>query len=211
MSTPRKVRNPLQTFFAKAAGLIGWRELAVDAAAPALRRPLHYPAAVAAPQLGAGPGIALSQPPESGAGGKPSSASRMVVQRLTPARPDTSIDTAVLDQLNALGMRGGTEPFAVRMARLFLKTSPNLVANMRAGFDARDAAAVRLATHTLKSSSKSLGAFKLATFAASLEAQARNQSWEGTDGLKASIESEFPLVCAELEKFVSASSGKPAA
>jgi len=209
MSTLRKLRTPFQSLAAKAVSLFGWRDSASNSPAPALRRPLHYPAALATPQSGPRLGIALSQPAEPGGGGKPPP--RMVVQRLTPARPDTSVDEAVLDQLNALGMRGGNEPFAVRMARLFLKTAPNLVANMAAGFEARDAAAVRLATHTLKSSAKSLGAFKLATFAASLEAQARNQSWEGCDQLRTSIEREFPLVCAELERFVNQHPEKPGA
>ena len=115
---------------------------------------------------------------------------------------DSAIDRSVLDRLNALVARGNEEPFAVRAARLYLKTSASLVANMEAGLVAQDAKAVCFAVHTLKSSSNSLGARILGRMAANLEMATHRGTLDGAAFQVEEISREYRRARNELNEFI---------
>jgi HPt (histidine-containing phosphotransfer) domain-containing protein len=72
---------------------------------------------------------------------------------------DDPIDAATLDEL--LATLGGDGAFLAELIATYLADSPPLVDAMRAAAAAGDAAALRRAAHTLKSTSASLGALRL--------------------------------------------------
>ncbi len=84
--------------------------------------------------------------------------------------PDDPIDAATLDEL--LDTLGGDEAFLAELVGSYLADSPPLVAAMRDAVAARDAAALRRAAHTLKSTSASVGALRLAGVCREVEAAA---------------------------------------
>jgi len=113
-----------------------------------------------------------------------------------------AVDLAKLIQLNLLNTPGNSEPFAARAAKVFLKTAPGLVDKMRLGYYAQDAVGIRIASHTLKTSSHFLGAIELSQLANRLEISCRENSLSGADELIIIIEREYPRVAQELEQFV---------
>jgi HPt (histidine-containing phosphotransfer) domain-containing protein len=119
-----------------------------------------------------------------------------------------AVDKSTLLQLNAMNARGG-EPFGVRAARIFLRTSHSLMARMRLGHALQDATAIHFATHTLKSGCAMLGAFELSRLASSLEALARAHSLDAAEALIVAMNEEYPRVCHELEVFVREAEGTP--
>ena len=124
-------------------------------------------------------------------------------------RSGGSIDRSVLEQLNALSARGSDEPFAVKAAKLYLNSTAYLVAGMQDALAIRDANAIRLAAHTLKSSSHTLGARNLARLAEDLESLAHGDSLSGADGLVTAVVEEYGRACAELARFIEEATGPP--
>jgi HPt (histidine-containing phosphotransfer) domain-containing protein len=84
--------------------------------------------------------------------------------------PDETLDRAALDEL--LETVGGDREFLVELIETYLADSPGLLADLSAGLAAGDAAAVRRAAHTLKSTSATFGATRLATTCREIEAAA---------------------------------------
>lgn len=117
-------------------------------------------------------------------------------------RCEASIDWAVLEQLNALSPRGSTELFAVKAAKLYLTSTSHLVTAMQAAFAVLDAEAVRLAVHTLKSSSRTMGAQQLAHLAEALEMRAGSGSLTGAGQMVTDVAEEYRCACAALEQFI---------
>ena len=115
---------------------------------------------------------------------------------------ESAIDRSVLTRLNALVSRDSDEPFAVRAARIYLKSSAKLVANMKAGLTAQDAKAVCFAVHTLKSSSNSLGARTLGQRAADLEILTHRGTLDGAAEQVDEITREYHSACDELNQFI---------
>lgn len=118
--------------------------------------------------------------------------------------PGPAIDLATFQLLNRLGSRGGNEPFAVRVARLFLKSSPVLLAGIHRGYAAQNCAAVYIAAHNLMASSRTLGALELARLASDLESMAHAKLLVCAETLVMAIEQEFRRVCEALEKLIPA-------
>ncbi|MEW5958368.1 MAG: response regulator, partial [Chloroflexota bacterium] len=81
--------------------------------------------------------------------------------------PDAILDTAILDQL--LEMTGGDPQFLAEMIDSYLETTPPLLEKLKQSLAAGDAAAFRMAAHTLKSGSTDFGALTLAGLCARLE------------------------------------------
>ena len=84
--------------------------------------------------------------------------------------PDEILDQATLAGL--LETVGGDREFLVELIGTYLGDSPTLIAGLRAGLASGDAAAVRRAAHTLKSTSASFGATRLVTICREIEAAA---------------------------------------
>ena len=77
------------------------------------------------------------------------------------------------------------------MVELYLRGTPPLIEQMRQAIDANDEGALRVAAHTLKSSSANVGAMKLHGLCKELESQARQGQVADPAGQVAAIEQEF--------------------
>lgn len=86
---------------------------------------------------------------------------------------------------------------AVRdILRSYIEEAPALLRALRQGLEARDAAAVAGAAHTLKSMSASVGALGLADLALALETPARSGDLGGAPALAARLDAAWPGVAA---------------
>ena len=84
--------------------------------------------------------------------------------------PDSAIDLAILAEL--LATVGGDESFLAELLTSYLSDSPPLLDEMERSAAAGDAATLRRAAHTLKSTSASLGAMRLSGICRDIEAAA---------------------------------------
>jgi HPt (histidine-containing phosphotransfer) domain-containing protein len=110
--------------------------------------------------------------------------------------PDETLDRAALAEL--LETVGGDREFLEELIDTYLGDSPSLLADLRAGMSAGDAAAVRRAAHTLKSTSATFGATRLATTCREIEAAAAADELVDLGPLAEAAETEYAGVAAEL-------------
>ncbi|MCJ7710997.1 MAG: Hpt domain-containing protein [Chloroflexi bacterium] len=116
--------------------------------------------------------------------------------------PEETLDRVALAEL--LETVGGDQEFLVELIETYLGDSPILLVDLRDGLTAGDAAAVRRAAHTLKSTSASFGATRLATTCREIEAAA---GAEGLGALGPRVEeaaAEFEAVAAALRAIADA-------
>jgi len=110
-----------------------------------------------------------------------------------PAAPTASIDWSKLNELRAL--QGDDEAdFAQAMVDLYLDSVPPLIDSIRQSLADNDAPTLQHSAHTLKGSSASLGAQRMATISADLEKLGREHNLEGGPTLLAEVEQEFDRV-----------------
>jgi len=83
------------------------------------------------------------------------------------------LDEKALDAIRQLGGPGKPDILA-KLVDMYLDKSPSLIDDIKGGIAANDAAQVKMAAHTLKSSSAYLGATQLAELCNNLEAKAAN-------------------------------------
>ena len=108
--------------------------------------------------------------PEEPSGGNRDRAARSVwTPRTTRPAP---LDPEALDHLRALQQGSAGDIFG-KVVQSYLNTAPQLLQSIREAVARNDAAALRKAAHTLKSSSASLGALALAALCKGLEALGR--------------------------------------
>jgi HPt (histidine-containing phosphotransfer) domain-containing protein len=91
-----------------------------------------------------------------------------------PSEP-AALDHGALEAIRALQSDSAPD-LLVRVIRLYLESTPELIERIRAALAANDHEAVRTAAHTLKSSSANLGATALAELCRRLELAARAAS-----------------------------------
>lgn len=109
------------------------------------------------------------------------------------------IDQDVLDKIRTLE-RNGAPNLVSRLVGLYLKGTPPLIEQMRKACAEGDAAALRMAAHTLKSSSANVGAMKLHDLCKDLEDRARDQQIEGASERIGQVEQEFSAARTVLER-----------
>ena len=117
------------------------------------------------------------------------------------AQPDESgpIDTSVLDNFRELGAKGATG-FLADLIGQFLREAPDRIERLRTAVTQVDADALRMAAHSLKGSSGTLGANNLASICGSLETQAKTGSIDQKAGeMLSRIVDEFARVREALE------------
>jgi PAS domain S-box-containing protein len=107
----------------------------------------------------------------------------------TPA----TLDWAVLDELRMLQEEGEPD-FVQETVSLYLADTPALIESMRQAVSRGDAAALRLAAHTLKGDSNSLGAKKMGVISLDLEKMGRSGTMEEAGSLLVELEQEFERV-----------------
>ncbi|RIK38907.1 MAG: hybrid sensor histidine kinase/response regulator [Chloroflexi bacterium] len=102
------------------------------------------------------------------------------------------VSHAALERLQE--MMGGNPAHLRELIDGFLDDAPQLVAALRRGLETGDAAAIRLAAHSLKSNAADFGAERLRTLAQTLEQQAKAGTLAGADELVAAVEQEYQRV-----------------
>jgi HPt (histidine-containing phosphotransfer) domain-containing protein len=110
---------------------------------------------------------------------------------------DNSIDPKTLDALRFLDADGTN--YLGELIELYLRQSPELLAAIRSAVTRDDPPALQKSAHTLKGSSASLGATKLAAYLKELEMIGRAGSTDGTDDWIARAEAEAVRVRHALE------------
>ena len=110
-----------------------------------------------------------------------------------------TLDRAALDAIRALD-EGGAAGLLQQVVQLYLESAPPLIAELRRAGAAGDAAAVRNAAHSLKSSSANLGAVRLAELCKAIEHAARAGVLRGDLPGVEDIEREFEALRPALER-----------
>ena len=104
--------------------------------------------------------------------------------------PSSVIQDSALEAIRNLDPSGGDE-FLTRIINLFLTNAYRLMETLEQAFKDGDFDAIRIASHTLKSSSHQVGAFKLAELCREVEQDARNNHYDPTGHAFACIEAEY--------------------
>jgi two-component system, sensor histidine kinase and response regulator len=117
----------------------------------------------------------------------------------TPAEP-VAFDRHVLLENVTINGRF-RKAMAEKLIALFLKETPKLIAAITEGLAKGDNAAVRRATHQLKSSSASLGGLALSALARKIEFDANEDRLDDAPGRGREIEAQFAALTASLEAF----------
>jgi CheY-like chemotaxis protein len=110
----------------------------------------------------------------------------------------TTIDWTVLDGLRALQEEGESD-FVEETISLYLADAPSLIESLRQAVRQGDAAALRLAAHTLKGNSNSLGAKRMGAVSLELEKMGRSGTIEEAESLLVELENEFERVRRALQ------------
>jgi HPt (histidine-containing phosphotransfer) domain-containing protein len=110
------------------------------------------------------------------------------------ADDESAIDSSIFDELRGGDAAGAPNAFVTTIIDLYLTESTSLIAGLNEAVAHRDAPALRLATHTLKGSSGTVGATRMAGICEELERLARNATFEGTAALVAALDDEFTRV-----------------
>jgi len=118
----------------------------------------------------------------------------------TPAPPlqyTSPLDPKSLDVLRALQQTGGSDVLG-KVLRTYLRSAPPLLIALREAVTGGDAAAVRQAAHSLKSSSAQVGALVFSAHCKELEALGRANTLTNAPTVLAYLEEEYPVVEAAL-------------
>lgn len=113
-----------------------------------------------------------------------------------------SIDEKALKAIETL-QRPGKPDLLVRIVGLFKTETPKTLASMVEGIDSMDMEAVRVAAHTLKSSSAYVGALDLSERCKELERAAHDQNFPACIALGDGVEDIFTDSCIALDERMS--------
>lgn len=112
------------------------------------------------------------------------------------------LDEAALENIRAL-QRSGRPDVLQTVIGHYLASAPKLLVGLRQAVESGDAKALRMAAHSLKSSSRNLGALALATLCQELEHMGRASAIEGATALLADLESGYGHVERALKSYQS--------
>ena len=117
--------------------------------------------------------------------------------RSDPNAGPAAVDRKVLDQYRDIDPSGG-QGLALRIVRIYIDSSSEIWRGIEQAIAGGDAEALRLAAHSMKSSTASVGAVALATLFRELEALAKAARMDEAGVLFASMQSEYARVLAAL-------------
>ena len=110
------------------------------------------------------------------------------------------IDESALDAIRSL-QRPGKPDILARIVNMYVEKSPGLLSDIKEGIAANDSAKVKMAAHTLKSSSAYVGASALADVCGRVESKAANDELDGTQDDVALINSGFESVVNQIKQY----------
>ncbi|HVC92344.1 MAG TPA: Hpt domain-containing protein [Pirellulales bacterium] len=114
--------------------------------------------------------------------------------------PPDHLHPRIVDLDTALQRMGGNEELLGTLVQFYFEDSPGLLARVREGVARRDAAAVRLASHTLIGLSSNFGAELAAAAARRLEEFAIAADWSQIATAAATLEHEISRVTEALKR-----------
>jgi HPt (histidine-containing phosphotransfer) domain-containing protein len=117
---------------------------------------------------------------------------------MQPSPDPASLDQAALKAIRELDP-DGKAGLLQQVIEMYLQASPPLISQIESGLASGNADSVRIAAHTLKSSSANLGAQGLAQTCGALESAARSGSLAGHAATAARLRPEFESVRRALE------------
>ncbi len=107
------------------------------------------------------------------------------------------LDRAALEMIRRM-QRQGQPDILARVISLYFESSPKLMQGIKEAVSQRDAAQLRYAAHSLKSSSAHLGGQSLAAICKELEEMGRNNTPEKAASTLSVLESEYESLCRAL-------------
>ena len=110
------------------------------------------------------------------------------------------LEQSALEAIRSL-QRPGKPDILARLVNIYLDKTPVLIADIEAGVSANDAERVKLAAHTLKSSSAYLGATSLADQCNKLEEKAANDDLSTAGNHLKNISDGFAAVSDQIQKY----------
>jgi two-component system, sensor histidine kinase len=114
--------------------------------------------------------------------------------------PDAALlDQAALDNIR-VAADDGSSNLLDRLIDIYFESSPKLIENIRLGIESNEPDSVRIAAHTLKSSSASLGAKRIARLCKDLEDKATTRKLAGSEELLVTIRGMLPAVISRLDE-----------
>jgi HPt (histidine-containing phosphotransfer) domain-containing protein len=106
---------------------------------------------------------------------------------------DDCLDQAIIGRLSA-----NRPALLKRLIEVYLNHSPNMIAELQSAVDANDAAKLKLAAHSLKSSSANVGAARLSSLALEIERLAIANEVAKAAALVRSVHQRFSSVASAL-------------
>lgn len=110
------------------------------------------------------------------------------------------LDESALENIRAL-QRPGKPDILQTVIGHYLASAPKLLQGLRQAVESGDAKALRMAAHSLKSSSRNLGAQALAALCQELEHMGRASTIEGATALLADLEADYGHVENKLKSY----------
>jgi PAS domain S-box-containing protein len=110
------------------------------------------------------------------------------------AQRESVIDWSVFDAFNEMGLADGASDFVIQLVDQYLAEGKSRIAALKDALERRDGPGVRLAAHSLRGASGTVGANRLAAMCEELETLARASTFDGTRALFAAIGEEFTRV-----------------
>ncbi len=123
------------------------------------------------------------------------------VNRPEEAPGDEILDAAIVDDLLELAQQTG-QPVLERVINIFFASSPPIKQAIAAAAAAKDAQALVKTAHSLKSSSASIGAKRLAAVCGRIEAQARSGAVSNWASYITQLEEEYQQACTALQHMI---------
>jgi PAS domain S-box-containing protein len=117
----------------------------------------------------------------------------------TPLHNERAIDSGVFDDFRGPVGNADANDFVVKLIDEYLEEAATRIAALKTAVARGDAPAVKTAAHSLKGSSSTVGAKKLATICDEFEALARNLPLTGTAALIVALDDEFERVAQALQ------------
>jgi CheY-like chemotaxis protein len=114
---------------------------------------------------------------------------------------ESSIDAAALEAIRSLDPNGNNG-LLLQAIKLYLTSAATLLQSLEQALAKGEINAIRSAAHTLKSSSKQMGAFRLAELCNQIENAARNEQYDNSGQALALIKDEFARVKTGLAHYL---------
>jgi HPt (histidine-containing phosphotransfer) domain-containing protein len=109
------------------------------------------------------------------------------------------LDEAALDNIR-FATDDGSSNLLDRLIDIYFENSPKLIEDIRLGIESNKPDSVRVAAHTLKSSSASLGIQRFARLCKDLEDRAITKELAGSEELLATIQDMLPSIFSRLDE-----------